>query len=47
MESMVDFYPCQNIQETSCFYLKKFGLKLYNDQGNCQIFDTGYGYLGL
>ena len=47
MESMVNFYPCQNIQETSRFYLKNFGLKLYNDQGNCQIFDTGYGYLGL
>ena len=47
MESMVVFYPCLNIDETAAFYQEHLGLKLYDDQGKCKIFDTGYGYLGF
>ena len=47
MESMVVFYPCKDIEETRSFYMEVLGLKLYNDQGMCKIFDTGYGYLGF
>lgn len=47
MESMVVFYPCLDIEETSAFYQQVIGLKLAQDQGKCRIFDTGYGYLGF
>ena len=47
MTSMVVFYPCLNIQETTQFYLDTIQLQLYQDQGACKIFDTGYGYLGF
>ena len=47
MESMVTVYPCLNIEETTAFYTEIIGLKIYQDQGLCKIFDTGYGYLGF
>lgn len=47
MESMVVFYPCLDIEKTNEFYQKVIGLTLYQDQGSCKIFDTGYGYLGF
>lgn len=47
MESMVVFYPCLDINKTSDFYQNIIELKLYQDQGQCRIFDTGYGYLGF
>ena len=47
MESMMVFYPCKDIEETSRFYQEVLGLRLYNDQGKCKIFDTGYGYQGF
>lgn len=47
MESMVVFYPCLDIDKTTYFYQNIIGLKLYQDQGQCKIFDTGYGYLGF
>ena len=47
MESMVVFYPCLNIDETTQFYEDIIGLTCYQDQGSCRIFDTGYGYLGF
>ncbi len=47
MESMVTFYPCLNIEETTAFYTEIIGLKIYQNQGLCKIFDTGYGYLGF
>lgn len=47
MESMVVFYPCLNINTTTRFYLDVIGLKIFQDQGSCIIFDTGYGYLGF
>lgn len=47
MESMVVFYPCQDIAETTQFYLEIIGLTLFEDQGTCRIFDTGYGYIGF
>lgn len=45
--SSVIFFPCFNINETAEFYLDVIGLKLHSDQGNCKIFDTGYGYIGF
>ncbi len=45
--SMVNFYPCINIDETSEFYTNSIGLTLVEDQGKAKIFDTGYGYLGF
>jgi len=47
MESMICFYPCLNIEETTQFYINEIGLSLYQDQGACRIFDTGYGYIGF
>ena len=37
MESMVVFYPCKDIEETSRFYQEVLGLRLYNDQGKCKF----------
>lgn len=47
MESMVVFYPCKDIEETTRFYTEKIGLTLHIDQGKARIFDTGYGFLGF
>ena len=47
MESMICFYPCLDIEETTHYYLNEIGLTLYVDQGACRIFDTGYGYIGF
>lgn len=47
IESMVNFYPCLDINQTTHFYLEMIGLTLYQDQGKARIFDTGYGYLGF
>lgn len=45
--SSVSFYPCSDIERTTRFYCDILGLKLYQDQGSCRIFDTGYGYWGF
>ncbi len=47
MESMVVFYPCLDLEETTKFYTQELGLKLAFDQGRCRIFDSSYGYLGF
>ena len=47
IESIVNFYPCKDIEETTEFYLKVIGLTLFQDQGKARIFDSGYGYLGF
>ena len=47
MESMVVFYPCLNIDETAAFYQEHLGLKLYDDQGKCKIFDTDMDILAF
>ena len=47
IESLVCFYPCKDIEETTLFYTNILGLKLYQDQGKAKILDTGYGYLGF
>lgn len=46
-ESSINFYPCLDIEKTTEFYIKEIGLSLYEDQGTCRIFDTGYGYIGF
>lgn len=47
IQSLICFYPCLDIEETTKFYLNDIGLSLYQDQGSCKIFDTGYGLLGF
>ena len=47
IQSLVNFYPCLDIEQTTSFYLDVIGLKLHQDQGTARIFDTGYGYLGF
>ena len=46
-ESSINFYPCLDIEKTTDFYINEIGLSLYQDQGTCRIFDTGYGYIGF
>lgn len=45
--SLVSFYPCKDIVETTHFYTQILPLKLHVDQGAAKIFDTGYGFLGF
>ena len=47
MESMVVFYACDDLTETTAFYRDLLGLPVWLDQPGCRIFDTGYGYLGF
>ena len=47
MESMVVFYQCHDLSRTDQFYIEKLGMKLWNDQPGCHIYDSGYGYLGF
>ncbi len=47
IESIVNFYPCKDIEETTEFYVNIIGLTLFQDQGKARIFDSGYGYLGF
>lgn len=47
IKSIVNFYPCRDIEETSDFYVNVIGLSLYQDQGKARIFDCHYGYLGF
>ena len=49
IENSVIFFPCIDIQETVRFYTEIVGLKVAQIQndGMCQIFDTGYGYIGF
>ena len=45
--SLVVFYPCLDIEAITAFYRDHLGLEVFDDQGLCKIFDTGYGYLGF
>jgi catechol 2,3-dioxygenase-like lactoylglutathione lyase family enzyme len=47
MESMVVFYACDDLAETTAFYEELLGLSRWLDQPGCRIFDSGYGYLGF
>ncbi len=47
IDSSVVFFPCINIEETKAYYLDVLGLKIFKDMGNCVIFDTNYGYIGM
>jgi predicted enzyme related to lactoylglutathione lyase len=47
IHSSVIFFPCFDIEATTAFYTQVIGLTLHQDQGQCRIFDTGYGYLGF
>ena len=46
MESMVVFYACDDLTETTAFYRDLLGLPVWLDQPGCRIFDTGYGLSG-
>ncbi len=47
MESMINFYPCLSIKETTNFYQNILKMKIYSSTESSVIFDSGYGYLGF
>ena len=46
MHSMVNFYACSNLSATDEFY-QSLGLTLFHSSPSCNIYDSGYGYLGF
>ena len=47
IESCVTFLPVNDIEETTRFYTEVVGLKLWQDQGKCRIFQCGQGFWGF
>jgi predicted lactoylglutathione lyase len=46
MRSLVNFYACSNLKATDAFY-KTLGLVIYHSSKGCNIYDSGYGYVGF
>jgi len=43
---MVNFYACSDLKKTDVFY-QSLGLKIFRSEPGCNIYDSGYGYLGF
>ncbi len=46
-ESLIVFFPCNDIERTKDYYQNILGLPIHKDLGNTIWVDTGYGYIGF